>query len=299
MENAEALSGVPTQEPLIQQGWLRGLMFLVIHFVGMSVIAVVILLILGFNLADLSNYSLFLTDPDMIYLQTALLLWAILAAFMFRRLIDNKSFVSLGFEFSFKWAQELAAGLLLGIVLMTILFSIAWYTGAVTITGWHFPVGTFIVVFINILFAASVEEIVVRGYLLNNFMTSMNKYMALVLTAVIFSIAHGLNPNVGLIGLLNILLAGLLLGVYYVHKKNLWFPIGLHFTWNFFQGFVFSSPVSGIQLDGIIQTEYSGSDFLTGGAFGFEASLAASIIMIGAIFLIHFNYRNSSKESLE
>lgn len=291
MEQPEPPLTVPTRDPLIKQGWLRGLLFLPVHFIGIALVAVIVLILIGFNFYDYANYDQYLDRPIMIILNLAMLLWTILITFAFRKLIDNRSFVSLGFAFSRDWFKDLLAGLMLGGILMTALFLIALYLGAVTVTGWHFPVASLVALAVNLACAGAIEEITLRGYLLNNMMTSMNKYLALGLTSVIFSVAHGFNPEFGWISLLNIFLAGALLGIYYIHRQNLWFPIGLHFSWNFFQGAVYSSPVSGVKLDGVFLTEYTGSDYLTGGQFGFEASLAASIVTLGAILLIHFNYR--------
>ena len=83
------------------------------------------------------------------------------------------------------------------------------------------------------------EELVFRGYLLSNFMESMNKYYALLYNSILFALMHSVNPNFNFIDFINLFLAGLLLGLPYVYTKNLWYPMSLHFAWNFFQGPVF------------------------------------------------------------
>lgn len=291
MEQPTPLVTVPSGDPIIKHGWIRALLFLPTHIIGTVLVSLIVLFIIGFNFHDYANYDQFLDQPKMMLLNLAMLIWTISITYGFRTLIDNRSFLLLGFAFSREWFKDFVAGILLGAILMTALFLIALYLGAVTVTGWHFPIGTLAVMAFNLLCAGAIEEITLRGYFLNNMMQSTNKYLALIFTSAIFSVAHGLNPNFGWISLLNIFLAGLLLGIYYVHKQNLWFPIGLHLSWNFFQGPVFGSPVSGVKLDSVFITEYGGSDYLTGGEFGFEASLAASIVTLGAILLLHFNYR--------
>ena len=141
---------------------------------------------------------------------------------------------------------------------------------------------------LNRIFGAGLyEEIMVRGYMLNNFMSSMNKYFALIVTSFCFMIIHLMNANISIIGMINLFLAGLLLGIFYIHKTNLWFPIGMHLTWNFFQGPVFGYEVSGFHTQSIITQEIKGNPIITGGEFGFEGSILATVISIIMIVVIH------------
>jgi hypothetical protein len=95
---------------------------------------------------------------------------------------------------------------------------------------------------------------------------------------------------------LNIFLAGILLGVVYVYTERLWFAISLHFTWNFFQGPVFGSQVSGTVTDGtFIQLTKTGNPLITGGDFGFEGSLLMTFMMIAIIFALGLHYHKKSK----
>ena len=128
------------------------------------------------------------------------------------------------------------------------------------------------------------EEISVRGYMLHNLMHSVNRYAALVISSLLFSVMHLLNPSFSLVSFVNIVLAGILLGVYYIHRQNLWFPIALHFAWTFCQGPVFGFEVSGINLPGFIQQQVNGNELITGGEFGFEGSVILSLLLLGAIY---------------
>lgn len=131
----------------------------------------------------------------------------------------------------------------------------------------------------------------VRGYVLINLMDSMNKYIALVLSSLLFSAMHLMNANMSLVPAINIFLAGILLGIYFIHKGNLWFPIGMHFTWNFFQGPIFGFEVSGHITNSIIVQEIAGHELLTGGKFGFEGSLIATVAMIVLTIVIHLKHK--------
>lgn len=138
------------------------------------------------------------------------------------------------------------------------------------------------------------EEILCRGYILNNLMSSINKYWALLITSVIFALLHGFNSNLSWIGIVNLLLAGVLLGSTYIYTKNLWFPISLHLFWNFIQGCVFDYNVSGVDVKSYFSFEMPIKNSFNGGDFGFEGSILCTILTIVAIASIHFLYQKRS-----
>jgi membrane protease YdiL (CAAX protease family) len=112
--------------------------------------------------------------------------------------------------------------------------------------------------------------------------------MALLLTSVLFSLMHGFNPEIGWLGFANIFLAGLWLGIARVITGTLWLAIGLHTGWNFFLGSVFGFPVSGIYERSVLITETDGPAVLTGGAFGPEGGLLATVVLLlgaGALYI--------------
>lgn len=70
-----------------------------------------------------------------------------------------------------------------------------------------------------------------------------------------------------------------MLAALYVFTRRLWVPIGLHAAWNFTQGSIWSGAVSGTaQAEGLVKPVIGGSDWLTGGAFGVEASVIAMAV---------------------
>ena len=130
----------------------------------------------------------------------------------------------------------------------------------------------------------------IRGYILSNFSDSMNKYIALVVSSLLFAVMHLANANVTILSFVNIFLAGILLGIYYIHKRNLWFPISLHFSFNFFQGPIFGFEVSGVDVTGVIIHKVRGPDLITGGIFGFEGSIIATLLLLISIVVLHFKF---------
>ena len=198
---------------------------------------------------------------------------------------------SLGFDFNPTYRKDMLLGFAIAIGMLVILFSLLLLTGSIRIVSIHFPAYDLLLLFGLFVVVAIREETVSRGYMLVSLMASMNKYWALLATSIFFALLHIDNTGLTVFSFVNIVLGGLLMGVYYIHKKNLWFPIGLHFGWNLVLGPILGSAVSGQQLSSIIQLELVGSDFITGGSFGFEGSIFTPILFILATIYIHFRFR--------
>ena len=130
-----------------------------------------------------------------------------------------------------------------------------------------------------------------RGYLLRNLAEGLNfkrigprtaLIAAYIISSLIFGGLHAANPNASLTSTLSIALAGLFLGLGFVLTGELAIPIGLHISWNFFQGNVFGFPVSGAYAGpSFIAIQQAGPAWATGGAFGPEAG----VIGLAAILL--------------
>ncbi|MBB4822857.1 membrane protease YdiL (CAAX protease family) [Sporosarcina luteola] len=210
------------------------------------------------------------------------ILGSILITYVFWRFINKGTLRTLGFQSSI---FDFLYGLFLGAVSISIIFFILLFAGNVTLLNSfgspEFSTYTITFFLLFILVGLS-EEMFFRGYVMST-MASRNhpKWAIYVGSAVLFSIAHGMNPNVSLLGLLNILLVGLLFAYMFDATKSLWLPIGYHMTWNYFQGNVFGFAVSGTTPHGLYNVSVDdGNDWLTGGAFGLEGGLLATLLII-------------------
>jgi hypothetical protein len=109
------------------------------------------------------------------------------------------------------------------------------------------------------------------------------------------------NPNATWISTSALMLAGLFLGLGYILTGSLALPIGLHLTWNFFQGSIFGFPVSGIAFNvaTLIAIKQEGPVVWTGGAFGPEAGLLGIVaIVIGCALIVWWVQRNYGQVQL-
>ena len=126
------------------------------------------------------------------------------------------------------------------------------------------------------LLVGVVEEVVFRGILFRLITDKWNIAVGLTTSSLLFGLAHLGNPGATLWAALAIALAsGWLFGMAYAYHQTIWVPIGMHWAWNYLEGGVFGCAVSGTPLDyrPLITPGISGSDILTGGAFGPEASI--------------------------
>ena len=284
--------------PRIKSGWLRATLFFIVAFISSQIFAgigtVLILIVSGFDLSALSNQDQIMEELNQINfflpLKIIEFLSVMLCVWLFMRFIDRKPLRSIGLDLK-GYENDLKLGLALGAGLIALGFFILFILGYLSVDGFSFPLGTILLYFLLFVVVSFHEEIMVRGYILNNLMQSTNRYVALVVSSVLFMSIHLLNPNINFLATLNLFLAGIVLGIYYIHKSNLWLPIGMHLTWNFFQGPVFGFEVSGIEAESIINQSVSGSDLLTGGAFGFEGSLLCTFAIVLMIFYLDKKYK--------
>ncbi|HEX4850555.1 MAG TPA: CPBP family intramembrane glutamic endopeptidase, partial [Puia sp.] len=106
------------------------------------------------------------------------------------------------------------------------------------------------------------------------------------------------NPGMNFIPLINIFLAGILLGMNYIFTRNLWFAFLLHFAWNFFEGPILGYKISGINLPTLLQMDLKGDLLLTGGEFGFEGSVINTGLTVIAILILYWVYEKKYQASL-
>ena len=104
-----------------------------------------------------------------------------------------------------------------------------------------------------------------------------------------FAFAHLSNPNVvpG-VTFANTALAGIWLAAAYLRTRSLWFPLGVHWAWNWALGAFFGLPISGRTL--VSHPVFTGTDvgpaWVTGGSYGIEGGVACTVALVAFTFLI-------------
>jgi membrane protease YdiL (CAAX protease family) len=191
--------------------------------------------------------------------------------------------------------DDTARGLALGAALFSAVILVLALTGHYRIVAVH---GTSRLAVLALFFAldAAFEELLFRGVLFRLIEEWAGTWIALAVSAVLFGAAHALNPGATWASSVAIALeAGVLLGAAFVVTRNLWFPIALHFAWNFCEGPIFGTQVSGgVLTTSLFTSHVSGPVWLTGGKFGPEAGVPAILIgLVASVALLVHAARNS------
>jgi len=237
------------------------------------------------NIQEMTNMSL----KNLSWIQGSGFIGTLLVVLLFRRKVDLRSISSIGFEIKGK-SKDLLWGFLIATGIMILGTSILLLNKNITISNYYFDSNDFFYGFLLFIIVALNEEILCRGYILNNLMESMNPYWSLIISSAIFTLMHGLNSNLSWLGITNLFLAGILLGSTYIYTKNLWFPISLHLFWNFIQGCVFDFNVSGLNVNSVFKFDMLTKNSFNGGDFGFEGSWLCTLLTSLTILAILYYY---------
>ncbi|TFH37344.1 MAG: CPBP family intramembrane metalloprotease [Anaerolineales bacterium] len=275
-------------EPRLRAGW-RLLLHTLIWILSSSILLLVFLLL----------------QMQADFISAALELGSILiATWLARRFLDRRSFRSLGFKLTRRTWSDLAVGFTLPGLLMGLVFAVELLFGWTTFEGWAWqaaqPRQIVIDLLSGLLFFTLVgfsEEILSRGYHLQNLRDGLNLQWGLLLSSSVFAVLHALNPNSSWVSTLGILFAGYFLAYGWICTGQLWLSIGLHIGWNFFEGNVFGFPVSGMATFRLIDHRTIGPVWITGGAFGPEAGLIILPAMALGIYIMHVYSRDHLTDS--
>lgn len=168
-------------------------------------------------------------------------------------------------------------------LLMSVIVGIIALLGGYVVTGLGTAHSWIAIVSVAGIQAAVIEEIAFRGILFRYLEDLGGSWFALAATSALFGLAHIMNAHATWFSSLAIAIeAAMMFGGAYMLARSLWLPIGLHFGWNVTQGLVWDVPVSGHDVDGVVSAHPAGSELVSGGAFGAEASVVA-LVLAGAV----------------
>lgn len=261
----------------LRAGW-RILSFLAIFYA--------LALPLMFGMRELLNFSK--TSPLVIVL---IALAATPAVYIARRWIDKKNFVSLGLQWNGRAVSDLVFGFLLSGLMAAAAFTAMYafgYIGNVQMAtaGWS-TAGLLLAPFLTMAVVGFWEELVFRGYILQNMAEGMGMKTAIVVSCLLYGLVHSANPNAGLLSTAIIVLFGYLRIYGLLSTGQLWLSMGMHTGWNFFQATVFGFAASGHAEEWTLITHDAlAADWLSGGPFGPEASLLTIPVVLVALIIM-------------
>jgi uncharacterized protein len=206
--------------------------------------------------------------------------------------LRREPLASVGFRLDRRWMREVGVGTAIGIGQVLAAVSMIWALGGVRMglnpewSLWALASGSLLFVLV-----ALQEEVLFRGFLFQRLRDGLGAWPALLLLATLFAVSHGDNPGMEatttLVATLDMTLGGIVLGLAYLRTRSLALPIGIHLGWNWMQGSILGFAVSGTTASGVLHPTILGqSEWLTGGAFGMEASVFSVVVDTSTLVLL-------------
>lgn len=221
-------------------------------------------------------------------------------AVVLARVFDGKSLAAMGLVMQRSIGDFLSGGVVGGFIFLCAL-------AAAFFGGWaqfnpdfaKVSMSAMAIGAIGMTLASAGEEVMMRGYVLQELMSKFPTPVAVLVTSLIFVGLHAgalIGSSMAAIGALNIFLASVLLSLAYLATRSLWLPIGIHAGWNVIQGPLLGINVSGNDVNaGWHPVTLSGPDMMTGGSFGFEGSLMGVIgPALGILMMLLFRRRTAA-----
>lgn len=212
-----------------------------------------------------------------------MLLAALAAGWLLLSRLDKRPPGALGFGLTQAVPRELISGFAIGglamvatVVGLLVAGMIRYEPETGTVAGYVSMLLNHLVV---LAFAAAAEEAIFRGYPFQALVQGVGPVAATILGSAAFAAAHAWNPDVGVIPFWNLFAAGVLLSIAYLHTRSLWFATAVHLGWNWTMASALDLPVSGLDYfrTPLYEPSIGGPDWITGGAFGPEGGLAATV----------------------
>ena len=224
---------------------------------------------------------------------------SLLIAAMLLRYFESQGLAAIGLWFKRRALTDTLVGTLLGAVPVTLVVGFAVLAGFGEIEPGAVDVAALAITLLPMLAAsyllAAWEELTLRGYLLHQFSIAFNPTAAAIITGIVFGLIHSGNPGANWQGLLYTAVGGILMGLLMIRTGSLWLLIGYHFGWNATASGLYGLEVSGMSENtSLFASTLSGSDWLTGGDYGFEAALPTAIFEILVLSAVLLYYKKKT-----
>jgi membrane protease YdiL (CAAX protease family) len=197
------------------------------------------------------------------------------------RLMERRAMPELGLRGA---GREFGLGIWLGALAVAAAISLLALAGNYHLAGsnpWSSSMASSLA---EMFFVGVFEELLFRAVIFRIAERALGSWPALILSSILFALAH-LGESISPLGLAITAVAGLMLSAAWMVSRRLWLCVGIHMAWNYTLGTVFSIAVSSHPAKGWLIGSLSGPEWMTGGVYGLEGSLA-SLIVIGALFVI-------------
>ncbi len=227
--------------------------------------------------------------------QAGVVATAFLPAILLSKL-EDRPFSAYGFPWGKSEGKLFCLGTLWGLGAVTVMMMAMYFTGVFefgtpVLHGAHIPKfaifwGAFF------LLVGFYEEFLTRGYSLFTLSLKLGFWPSAILLSLGFGALHFENPKENTIGVIGAALIGFFFCLTLRRTGSLWFALGFHATWDWGETFLYSVPDSGLMMPGhFLRSSLHGSEWLTGGTVGPEASVFLFIVLAATWIAFHFANR--------
>lgn len=248
-------------------------------FVGVF-LALYLPFVLPFILYPDTEYTTLRQDTTRTGIEFLAMLCVALAAVAMTRYADRRPLAHLGLGHvgairSFGLGSLSGAGM----VALVIGGMAAW--GFVTCAPETSPPRNLLWTTVSLLCNTIYQETLIRGYVQQMVRSYFGPAAAVVASSMLFVLLHWtILDTESILVLTNLFAASVLFGIAFLLGRNLWWPIGIHFGWNYLQGPLLGLPVTGVDLWDHDTILIQGTELLTGGSKGIEGGVLTSIVFV-------------------
>lgn len=228
-----------------------------------------------------------IADPIIIFISTILLIVTYYFLFF---LYEKRKITELSLKY---FPKEMFGSFIFGFLTISLSIFILYLLGhyqVFSITTTHFSARAFTV----ILFAAIVEDLFHRGLIVREIENWLGTHIAIGI-GMLVELQHLSNPDTNLAGLLLYVIWGFTMSMMFIYTKRIWFPYFFHIGWNFAQPFYGSNLTGGTDIGSIIQSKFTGSELITGGAFGIEGSIFTQLFLLIIGIVLYYLAKKEGK----
>lgn len=227
-----------------------------------------------------------------------------LIAILYCKIFEKRSLKSVGFDCK---VYDWLTGGVISILMLAVIIAVCCITGSMSFAGSSSGSGLKIMLLTALAFViqGSMEEILIRGFLMNSLRKKVSDKTAIFVSATVFVVMHLIGCPIleqGALGaavsIANLYLISVVFSMCMLIRKNIRINCGLHSVWNFVLNCVLGLTVSGSESssEGMLLINIDHADIINGGAYGVEAGLACTVVTAAVAFILIKIYKSKERQ---
>ncbi len=216
--------------------------------------------------------------------------------------IEKRSFADYGMPFNQAFGKRFWQGVPIGFAMLSLLLAMIAALHGFSLDGVALGGASAMklgaLYFVGFILVGIFEEFAFRGYLQFTLGSGIGFWPAAILLAILFGLVHGGNPGEAKLGMIMAGSFGFVAAFALWRTGNIWFPIGMHASWDWGETYFYGTADSGIQAQGhYLNSSFHGPAWLTGGSVGPEGSWLVFLVLALWVVAIHFLFPTKARSA--